>query len=432
MTMKELLLYRKISGWFIYLLITVSSCNNVSLALLETADVTYITSSGAISGGNITSDGGNAVKARGVCWGTTTNPTTGGNKTNDGSGAGSFSSSISGLLPETIYYVRAYATNSSGTSYGNEKVFSTLKENGTGSNQIIADHTSVIDFNKIPAQYIAEVKKMMVCFLGESHSAAYKDGMEMLEASNQLYACNIGTNEGYTDKYVRVVAGQSTGEDLWFTWFAYPTSSRPPAGNTIKNIITEYSNHGHPLSAIGFAWCIDHVDGTASPVQDEVYQVSWYGLSEGGPDGNKCWGLDASDFSITGNRVCMDTYLNATEDYIDYCKKNKYSTKIIFTTCPPHGLYYDARGYQGHLKQEYIRNFVKADPSRILFDYADILCYDDDGTTATTTWEGHTFPSITAKNLGDESIGHIGPAGAVRLAKAQWWLLARIAGWDGK
>jgi hypothetical protein len=133
----------------------------------------------------------------------------------------------------------------------------------------------------------------------------------------------------------------------------------------------------------------------------------------------------------------MDTYLNASIDFINYCKTNNYVTKIVFTTCPvdnneSEGLYSGARGYQGHIKQEYIRSFVKADTSRILFDYADILCYDDDGKQTTSSWNGHTFPSITSANLGDTSIGHIGATGAIRLAKAQWWLLARIAGWNGK
>ena len=61
----------------------------------------------------------------------------------------------------------------------------------------------------------------------------------------------------------------------------------------------------------------------------------------------------------------------------------------------------------------------------------DILCYDDDGKQTTTTWDGHTYQKITPTNLGDASIGHIGSTGAIRLAKAVWWTLARIAGWDG-
>ena len=85
------------------------------------------------------------------------------------------------------------------------------------------------------------------------------------------------------------------------------------------------------------------------------------------------------------------------------------------------------------MKNEAIRNYVDLDATRILFDYADILCYNDESETPnTTTWNGHTYPIITPTNGLPITTGHISNAGAVRLAKAQWWLLARIAGWDGK
>ena len=81
----------------------------------------------ATSGGNITSDGGAAVTVRGVCWSTTSPATVGvGNFTTDGTGTGAFPSSIAGLTPATLYYVRAYATNSAGTAYGNEVNFTTI------------------------------------------------------------------------------------------------------------------------------------------------------------------------------------------------------------------------------------------------------------------------------------------------------------------
>jgi uncharacterized protein (TIGR02145 family) len=80
----------------------------------------------AYAGGNITSDGGAAITGRGVCWNTSGNPTISDSLTNDGTGAGVFISSISSLTQTTIYYLRAYATNIVGTSYGNEMQFSTL------------------------------------------------------------------------------------------------------------------------------------------------------------------------------------------------------------------------------------------------------------------------------------------------------------------
>ena len=98
---------------------------SVSLATLTTTSVTSITTTSSTSGGNISNDGGAAVTSRGVCWGTTANPTIANSFTNNGTGIGTFTSSITGLTPATTYYVRAYATNSVGTAYGNQVSFIT-------------------------------------------------------------------------------------------------------------------------------------------------------------------------------------------------------------------------------------------------------------------------------------------------------------------
>lgn len=94
---------------------------NVSAApTITTTSVSSITSNSGNSGGTISSDNGSAVTARGVCWNTSANPTIANNKTTDGTGTGAFTSAISGLTTGTTYYVRAYATNAMGTSYGNQ------------------------------------------------------------------------------------------------------------------------------------------------------------------------------------------------------------------------------------------------------------------------------------------------------------------------
>jgi uncharacterized protein (TIGR02145 family) len=96
------------------------------LATLPISDTTAIS---ATSGGNITNDAGSPVTARGVCWSTTSGPTVAlSTKTTDGAGTGSFTSSINGLTANSIYYVRAYATNSAGTAYGNEQMFTTTTQ----------------------------------------------------------------------------------------------------------------------------------------------------------------------------------------------------------------------------------------------------------------------------------------------------------------
>lgn len=96
-----------------------------NLPTVTTTAATSVTTTTATSGGNVTADGGGAISARGVCWGTAQNPTTANSKTSDGTGTGSFPSSISGLTPGTVYYVKAYATNSAGTAYGSQVTFTT-------------------------------------------------------------------------------------------------------------------------------------------------------------------------------------------------------------------------------------------------------------------------------------------------------------------
>ena len=92
-----------------------------------TTAISQINSTSAVSGGNVTSDGYSAVTVRGVCWDIATNPTLAlPTKTNNGTGTGIFASNITGLTKDITYYVRAYATNAIGTSYGAEFSFTTV------------------------------------------------------------------------------------------------------------------------------------------------------------------------------------------------------------------------------------------------------------------------------------------------------------------
>jgi uncharacterized protein (TIGR02145 family) len=99
-----------------------------SIPTVTTTTVTSITGTTCFSGGNVTYSGGATVTARGVCWSTAINPTVAlTTKTTDGSGTGVFTSNVSGLLPNTIYYLRAYATNTVGTAYGSSITITTPK-----------------------------------------------------------------------------------------------------------------------------------------------------------------------------------------------------------------------------------------------------------------------------------------------------------------
>jgi len=259
--------------------------------------------------------------------------------------------------------------------------------------QIIADHTVVDKYDDIPQYYIDEVKKIWLSYAGESHSEAIRHGLEALEAINSIYAVNVtesGTPEAYTTSHLR--AGRATWGDLnnetgWVygygeeDWFTSATAiSRTKAG------ITYCNSNNLTIGAFGFGWCYDL-------------------------------------------EVNFNEYISATREYIDYCA-DTIETKVFFTTGTV-DIFTGETGYIKHLGYQLIRDYVASDNSLVLFDYADILCYNDAGELETDTWDGHIFPIIHPDNEEGVSTGHIGMNGALRLARAMWWMLARIAGWDG-
>lgn len=121
-------------------LLLASGCKKHDVPSVVTSNVSNITVTSAASGGNITDDGNAGIISRGVCWGTAQNPAINGSHSSDGTGTGSFSSTISGLNSGTAYYLRAYATNSEGTGYGESVTFTTL---GQAPVAITLDATSI-------------------------------------------------------------------------------------------------------------------------------------------------------------------------------------------------------------------------------------------------------------------------------------------------
>lgn len=107
----------------------------------------WTSESTAVAGGSVTSTGGGTVSVRGVCWNTTGTPTTSDSKTEDGSGTGAYISLMTGLNNTLTYYVRAYAVNEAGTSYGEELLFREgilLIDPATGKPLVNTDKTKLL------------------------------------------------------------------------------------------------------------------------------------------------------------------------------------------------------------------------------------------------------------------------------------------------
>lgn len=149
-----------------------------------TLDVTNIGSNSATGGGDITDQGASSVTIRGVCWSTSPEPSLADNFTEDGPGSGVYSSDMDMLDPETMYYVRAYASNNSGTSYGNEVSFTTQIAGVLGE----------------PCPYIPTVT-----YEGKVYNTNYIGGQcwlkENLDIGTKILGSDEMTDNGVIEKY---------------------------------------------------------------------------------------------------------------------------------------------------------------------------------------------------------------------------------------
>ncbi len=197
---------------------------NLASPIVTTTAPSATSTTTATCGGNVTSDGGASVTARGVCWSTSSNPTTSNSKTNDGSGTGSFTSSLTGLSANTTYHVRSYAINSVGTSYGIDMIFI------TPSNTIIPAITTTAPSatstttgtggGNVTSDGGASVTARGVCWSTTSNPTTSNtkttDGSGTGSFSSSITGLTAGTTY-HVRAYATNSAGTAYGADLAFT-----------------------------------------------------------------------------------------------------------------------------------------------------------------------------------------------------------------------
>lgn len=245
----------------------------ITLPTVITGDVTNITSTTASCGGNVTNTGGAIVTQRGVCWSTNENPTISDSHTTDGTGAGSFTSNLTGLTENTTYYVRAYATNQAGTSYGEQKSFTTegggviIAPTVTTSNVTNITSTSAICGGVVANSGGADVTARGVCWSttpGPTISDAHTTD-ETGTGSFTSNLTNLSTNTVYYVKaYATNSAGTSYGEEKRFITLSGGSGVMQPTvtTNDVFCITSDYAfcdgnvvaDGGAEVTARGVCW----------------------------------------------------------------------------------------------------------------------------------------------------------------------------------
>jgi len=255
------------------------------LPQLSTTEITGITKTAAVTGGNITSQGGTPVTSRGVCWSTAANPIADANKTTNGTGTGNFVSNITDLSAGTTYYVRAYATNDGGTNYGNELSFTTLSEASVPPTVTTSDVTSLTTNSALCGGEVTDegsesVTARGVCWGKDPNptitNSTTNDGTGPGSFTSSLTGLSPGTKY-YVRAYATSSAGTSYGNEHNFTTGAVLAELTTVEINTITTTTAKSggnitSDGGSSVTARGVCW-----SSSPTPTLSDSHTVDDFG-----------------------------------------------------------------------------------------------------------------------------------------------------------
>ena len=248
----------------------------LTVPALTTQDASSITNSTAIAGGDITDDGGTPILGRGICWGLAPDPTTAGTCASEGVGVGSFIALAGGLSSATTYHLRAYAANAQGTSYGEDRSFTTgvlplatvttaapgavSYTSATGGGTVVGDNGAPVTSRGICWATTPEPTTAGTCASEAGGVGSFTLSMTGLAASTTYHVRAYALNGG----------GTSYGADLTF---ATPTPAVPSLSTkAIGGISSDVAGSGgaistdggSPITAKGVCWSLNPNPTTAN------------------------------------------------------------------------------------------------------------------------------------------------------------------------
>lgn len=240
------------------------------LPTVTTDSVNSVTATTARCGGKVTKDGGHSVTARGICWNTMGAPDLNDPHTTNGSGTGTFTSNMTNLEVGTTYYVRAYATNSKGTSYGSEMTFTTK----SGLPQVTTKAiTGIAPLSAIGGGNVSSDQGFSITARGVCWSTVSNPTIDDAHTTNGTgmgeFNSAISGLQNSTTYHVRAYAtnskGTAYGEDKSFTTtsgtITVTTNSVTgvgPSGATCGGNATVTSDNNLPITAKGVCWSTGH------------------------------------------------------------------------------------------------------------------------------------------------------------------------------
>ena len=255
---------------------------------------------------------------------------------------------------------------------------------------LIVDHNAVQEFEQIPAEWLDCVKNMFLIHTGQSHGFQVPRGLEELEFLDNIYDVEITTGDypAGTDVF-KISRGLLSQYNSWINLLSPDSYWNTESGlDNVRRTLNYYRDKGIKVDAILHTWC---------------------------------WHLR------TWSKEQLDAYFSALGTL-----EAEYP-EVTFVYMTDTADYNSGYGYNRHQRNDEIRQYC-LENNKVLFDFGELECWSLDGTEENTyDYIGRQIPvwhqdwSSGAENY----YGHINKEGVVMKAKAMWWLMARLAGWEG-